>query len=103
MITLCSCSDIGASAALQERRRKKKRWGRNKKTYSDDSALARVQQPHGLVLAGGEDLGAVPVPAGAVDDISVHGVDPHCCLATGHVPQDHHVIAACRGAQTMVM
>lgn len=64
-------------------------------TYDEDGALAWVQYPHGLVLAGGENLGAVPVPAGAVDEVGVYGVDPHHRLPTGHVPQDHHVITAC--------
>lgn len=67
-------------------------------TYTDDGALAWVQHPQGLVLAGGENPGAVPVPAGAVDEVSVHAVDPHRRLPAGHVPQDHHVIAACRDA-----
>lgn len=68
--------------------------GRSEETYIEDGALARVQHPQGLVLAGGENPGAVPVPAGAVDEVSVHGVDPHHRVATSHVPQDHHVITA---------
>lgn len=67
----------------------------DEETYKEDGALARVQHPHGLVLAGGENPGAVPVPAGAVDEVSVHAVDPHHRFATSHVPQDHHVITAC--------
>ena len=64
-------------------------------TYSDDGALAGVQHPQHLVLAGREDLGAVPVPAGAVDEVGVDGVDPHHRLAARHVPQDDHVVTAC--------
>lgn len=66
-----------------------------RETYNDDGALAWVQHPHGLVLAGGENLGAVLVPAGAVDEVRVNTVDPHHCLPTSHIPQDHHVITAC--------
>lgn len=68
--------------------------GRLEETYIEDGALARVQHPQGLVLAGGENPGAVPVPAGTVDEVSVHAVDPHHRVATCHVPQDHHVITA---------
>lgn len=64
-------------------------------TYNEDGALAWVQHPQGLVLAGGENPGAVPVPAGAVDEVSVYVVNPYHRLPTGHVPQDHHVITAC--------
>lgn len=68
--------------------------GPSEETYMEDGALARVQHPQGLVLAGGENPGAVTVPAGAVDEVGVHAVDPHHRVATSHVPQDHHVIAA---------
>ena len=65
--------------------------------HRDHGALAGVQDTQGLVLAGGQDLGAVPVPAGAVDEVGVHGVHPHHLLSAGHVPQDQYVVAACRG------
>lgn len=64
-------------------------------TYTEDGPLAWVQHPQGLVFAGGEDPGAVPVPAGAVDEVGVHGVHAHDRLPPSHVPQDQHVIAAC--------
>lgn len=64
-------------------------------TYNEDGALAWVQDSHSLVLAGGENLGAVAVPAGAVDEVGVYAVDPHHWLPTSHVPQDHHVVTAC--------
>lgn len=64
-------------------------------THNEDGALAWVQHTHGLVLAGGENLGAVPVPAGAVDEVGVNAVHPHHGLPAGHVPQDQHVVAAC--------
>lgn len=73
-------------------------WRSEEETYDEDGALAWVEHSHGLVLAGREDLGAVPVPAGAVDEVSVHGVDPHHGLPASHVPQDHHVITACTHA-----
>lgn len=62
-------------------------------THKENGALARVQNPQSLVFAGGEDLGAVPVPAGAVDEVGVHAVEPHHRLPAHHVPQDHHVVA----------
>ena len=65
--------------------------------YRDHGALAWVQDTQGLVLAGGQDLGAVPVPAGAVDEVCVDRVHPHHLLPAGHVPQDQHVVTACRG------
>lgn len=68
-------------------------------THKQDGAPARVQHPQGLVLAGGEDPGAVPVPAGAVDEVRVHAVHPDHRLPPRHVPQDHHVVAACRQSQ----
>ena len=37
------------------------------RTYNDDCPLARVQNTQLLVLARGEDPGAIPVPAGAID------------------------------------
>ena len=70
-----------------------------KGSYSDDGALARVEQAQRLVLAGGEDLCAIPVPADAVDEVSVLGVHPHHGLPAGHVPQDHHVITAWVGSR----
>lgn len=71
--------------------------------YLEEGALPWVQHPHLFVLAGREDPGAVPVPADAVDDISVYAVDPQHLLSTRHVPQDHHVITACkRAAERMV-
>lgn len=66
--------------------------GERKAAYKEDGALAWVQHSQGLVLAGGEDPGAVPVPAGVVDEVRVHAVDPHHRLSSSHVPQDHHVI-----------
>lgn len=72
-------------------------------TYNEDGALAWVQHSQALVLAGGENLGAVPVPAGAVDEVSVYAVDPHHRLPTSHVPQDHHVITACVDTVTRVV
>lgn len=71
------------------------RGGQEEGTHVENGALARVQHSQGLIFAGGEDLGAVSVPAGAVDEVSVNAVDPHHGLPAGHVPQDHHVIAAC--------
>lgn len=74
----------------------KLRWS-EEDTHGENGALAWVQHTQGLVFAGGENLGAVPVPAGAVDEVSVHAVDPHHRLGARHVPQDHHVIASCAG------
>lgn len=71
--------------------------GGGRGTHKQDGALPRVQHSQPLVLAGGEDPGSVPVPAHAVDHVCVHAVDPHHGLAAGHVPNDHHVIAAWRG------
>jgi len=67
----------------------------DEETYNEDGALAWVQHPHGLVFARGKNPGAVPVPAGAVDEVSMYAVDPHDCFAPCHVPQDHDIIAAC--------
>lgn len=61
-------------------------------SYSDNGCLAGVKQTDLLVFAGGEDLCAISVPAGAVDEVRVLGVHPHHCLPTGHIPQDHHII-----------
>lgn len=66
-------------------------------THNENGALAWIQHTQSLVFAGGENLGAVPVPAGAVDEVSVHAVNPHHRLGARHVPQDHHVITACAG------
>lgn len=63
-------------------------------TYSEDGAFTRVQDPHQLVFAGREDLRAVSVPTGAVNEVRVNSVDPHHGLAPCHVPKDNHVIAA---------
>lgn len=64
-------------------------------THIDYGALAGVKHSQFLVLAGSEDLRAVSVPAGAVDQIRVHWVNADHCLSTSHVPQDDHVITAC--------
>lgn len=72
----------------------KRRRSSKRRTYKQDGSLAGVQDSQLLVLAGGEDSGSVPAPAGAVDHVGVDAVDPHHGLATGHVPQDDHVIAA---------
>lgn len=72
----------------------KRRRSSRRRTYKQDGSLVGVQDSQLLVLAGGEDSGSVPVPAGAVDHVSVDAVDPHHGLAAGHVPQDDHVIAA---------
>lgn len=71
-------------------------WWRCKcETYKEHGAFAWVQHTQGFVFAGGENPGSVHVPAGAVDEVGVHAVDPHHRLPTSHVPQNHHVIAAC--------
>ncbi len=85
-----NCSDDGAGTLLKGGKEEEEG------TYDEDGALAWVQHPHSLVLAGGENPGAVPVPAGTVDEVSVYTVDPHHGLPTSHVPQDHHVITGCR-------
>lgn len=71
-------------------------WQYKEKTYMEDGALAWVQHTQSFVLARGQNPGAVPVPAGAVDQISVYAVDPHHRFPARHVPQDHHVITACQ-------
>lgn len=72
-------------------------------THRDDGALAGVQDAELLVLAGSEDAGPVRVPAGTVDHVRVQRVHTQHGLATRHVPQDEHVIAAWgRGARESV-
>lgn len=51
-------------------------------------AGARVVDADLLVLAGGDQLGAVPVEASAVHDVRMRG-DVHEDLASTHVPDDH--------------
>lgn len=57
----------------------------------DDSSGPRVDDSHLLVLAGGEQLRAVPVPTSAVDDVRV-AVDVHQNLAHTHVPDGHLIV-----------
>lgn len=66
-----------------------------KETHKDNGALARVQQTQSLVFTGGEDPGAVPVPAGAVYHVGVH-INPHHRLPTSHIPKDNDVVTACK-------
>lgn len=78
------------------------RWRRcrrcsSRRTHKEDGSLAGVQDSQLLVLAGCEDPGSVAVPAGAVDHVAVDAVHPDHGFATGHVPQDDHVIAAWGG------
>lgn len=40
-----------------------------------------------FILAGGDQLGAVPVEAGAINDVRM-GVNVHQNLASAHVPDD---------------
>lgn len=64
-------------------------------THKENGALARVQQTQSLVFTGGEDPGAIPVPAGAVYHVRVH-INPHRCLPTSHIPKDNDVVTACK-------
>lgn len=64
-------------------------------TYHEDGAFAWIEDTQFLVLAGSKDARAVSVPAGAVDHVGVYGLDSHHGFTASHVPQDHHVIAAC--------
>jgi len=49
---------------------------------------ARIIDADLFVLAGGDQLGAVPVEAGAVHDVRM-GVDVHEDFASAHVPDDN--------------
>lgn len=62
-------------------------------TYGNDLLLARVDDAHFLVLAGGADEAAVAVPADAVDDVWVHLIQGDERLTRAHVPDHDHVIA----------
>lgn len=59
-----------------------------------DGASPRVQDPDLLVFARGEQLRAVPVPAGRVYQVGV-AVDDDGGLASAHVPQDDQVVRSC--------
>lgn len=76
------------------RRRCSRSSSRGERTHKEDGSLAGVEDSQLLVLAGREDSGAVAVPADTVDHVAVDAVHPDDSLATGHVPQDDHVIAA---------
>lgn len=61
--------------------------------YRNDLLLARVDDAHFLVLAGGADEAAVAVPARTEDDVWVHVLQRDECLARAHVPDHDRVIA----------
>ena len=59
-----------------------------------DIAGARVDDADLLVLAGSEQLGALPVPAGRVDQVGV-AVDDHLRAALVQVPHYDQVVRSC--------
>ncbi len=67
-------------------------------THRNDLFLARVDDPEFLVLAGGADEAAVAVPADAEDDVRVHVLQGDHGLSRPHIPDDNHIITACRQA-----
>ncbi len=67
-------------------------------THRNDLLLARVDDPDFLVLAGGADEAAVAVPADAEDDVRVHVLQRDHGFSRPHIPDDNHIITACRQA-----
>lgn len=63
-----------------------------KNIYSNNHLLAGVNDTDGLVLAGGDDLATVAVPADAVNDVRVHVLKGDHSLTCAHVPDDDLVV-----------
>jgi len=66
-------------------------------THRHDLLLAGVDDADLLVLAGGDEEAAGAVPAHVVDEVGVDVLQRQQHLPRAHVPEDHQVVAACRG------